>query len=513
MQSSIQDAAGGHIQEVTVEIQDDTEWIKKVTNDINECREKTQGRWKCSIFKVPEDIRQCNMKAYDPLVVTIGPYHYNKSEDRTVLAMQAHKWHCVRRLLSRHTKSRRKATDLLGKCLMEMQRKDADVRGCYSEDLHHLSANDLALIMLLDGCFVIHVLLRHNKEKHHCCDMITLDENEDDADDGGQQQEEEEEEEEEEDNNIVTGHKDMVVLDVMGKKQIDLRVSAFRVWTMMLFDLVKVENQIPFIMIQTLFNELKTPRDKNINLVKIAHDLLKPIHPASHYKNSVSDQPLPQSNDVHHLLHLFHSTIVPSAECLKINSMEQEMDYEWIPSATELQLAGVEFVSKKGNTHSFLDISFKNGTIEIPQISLYDDTETLFRNLIAFEQCYPNAKYYLTGYVFFMDYMINTTKDVELFELKGILINYLGTADAATTLINQLCHNIYDPGNNYLLGSILQVQNHYKSRWHKWRARLMRDYFDNPWAIVSLVAALILLLLTVQQSFFTAYAYFRPPKN
>ncbi|KAM0951795.1 hypothetical protein DsansV1_C03g0029541 [Dioscorea sansibarensis] len=495
-------------EEVTVEVQDDhqsisvsdLQWIEGVTKSLNRCREKTRGRWPCTIFKVPEDIRQCDTTAYDPFVVTIGPYHYLKSNDRTVMAMQDHKWHCMRRLLSRHTKSRRKATDLLGKCLMAMREKDADVRGSYSEGLHHLSAHDLALIMLLDGCFIIHVLLNSNEGGNFLRDRIMFVENNDDDN--------------QEEDKFAVGYKDMVALDVMGKKQMDLRVvGPRRAWVMMLYDLVKVENQIPFIVIQTLFNELKTPEDEHINLVEIALDLLRQIHPSSHSKSSTYDLPLPESNQVHHLLHLFHSTIVPSPDCREINPTEQEMDTEWIPSATELQLAGVEFVRKKENVGCFLDISFKNGTIEIAQLTLYQATITLFRNLMAYEQCYPHTNDYVTAYVCFMDNMINAPKDVELFELKGIFINTLGTPDNAATLINRLSEQIQVPANSYLQGSIEGIRIYYESKWHKWRARLMRDYFDNPWTIVSLAAALILLLLTVEQSFFAAYSYFHPPKG
>ncbi|KAH7661409.1 hypothetical protein IHE45_15G061400 [Dioscorea alata] len=503
MKSSTEDSAPELILEVadehTVEILDDLQWIKKVTKDLNECPEKTEGPWPCTIFKVPEDIRQGDTKVYDPLVVTIGPYHYCQSKDRTVLAMQDHKWQCVRRLLSRHTKSRRKATDLLGKCLMILKELDAHVRSSYSDNLHHLTPHDLALIMLLDGCFIIHILLKFNEGGSDLRKMIMLDENDDGDDD------------EEED--IAAGHRDMVVLDIMGEKQMDLRVvGVWRVGTMMLYDMVKLENQIPFIIIQTLFNELKTPRDEDMNLVKIAYRLLSYIHPSPSQRGiTIVPHDLPQSDQVHHLLHLFHSTIVPSSDCLEINSTEQEMDYQWIPSVTELKLAGVKFVERKASVSNFLDISFKNGTIEIPPLVLYDSSNTLFRNLIAFEQCYKHTKNYLTAYAFFMDYMIRTPKDVELLELKGILINELGTAEAAASFVNQLCYQIHDPGNSYLQGSIQGVKSYYKSKWHKLRARFMRDYFDNPLAAVSLVAALILLLLTVEQSFFAAYSYFCPP--
>ncbi|KAH7661349.1 hypothetical protein IHE45_15G056700 [Dioscorea alata] len=423
------------------------------------------------------------MKAYDPLVVTIGPYHYNKlKERRTPQAMQDHKWHCAWCLLSRCTKSEpNEFNHLLSKCLKILKLKDDFVRGCYSEDLRCLKDDDLALIMLLDGCFIIHVFLNFNGNLHPG-DVYKEDD-------------------------IAAGHEEDIL---EASKKIKLLT-----WDTILLDLVKVENQMPFQIIEILFDELKTPGDEDIDLVKIADDLLRPLHPS--YPSSTMVHFLTKSYKVRHLLHLFHSTFVPSNDYLKknkINLMEHTMNFEiiWIPSAMELQHSGVKFV-EKGSAISFLDISFTNGTIEIPKVSLHGATSTLFKNLIAFEQCdyLQMGDNYVTAYALFMDYMINASKDVELFELKGIFHNQRGTPDQAATLINELCLQIQDRGDGYLQRLMQEVKIYYESNWHKWRAGLIRDYFSNPWKTLSLVAAVILLLLTIEQSFFAAYSYFRPP--
>ncbi|KAJ0982414.1 hypothetical protein J5N97_010669 [Dioscorea zingiberensis] len=496
--ASTQDAAESVIQEehhTNGIVDDDHQWIKKLTTELNQRRQRAEGPWRCSIFKVPEDIRQLDPKVFEPELVTIGPYHHaSSSKDTPMLALQDHKWHCVRRLLSRRTKSRRTATDLFGKCLLAMKEIDVHVRSCYSEDLDHLSPHDLALIMLLDACFIIHLLLKFNEDSD-LTQMLVLDKEADDK-------------QEEED---MAGEEDMVVLDAGGEKQIDVRLAGMlRIWMIVLYDLVKLENQIPFAIVRTLFNMLKTPRDDRINLVEIAHRLLCHTYPSK--TKDFTATALPEGHQVHHLLHLFHSTLIPSDECLEANAWKAGMELEWIPGATELQLAGVKFRKKEKNLTSFLDVSFINGTIEIPQVCVDDNTNTLFRNLIAFEQCYPHTQDYISTYAMFMDYIINTAKDIELLGLNGIITNQLGTDDAVADLFNRLDKRIrHDPSKFYLWGSISHAKNYYDSKWHQHRARLMRDYFNNPWAILSLVAAIILLILTMQQSFFSAYSYFSPP--
>ncbi|KAH7661347.1 Armadillo-like helical-containing protein [Dioscorea alata] len=470
------------------------------------------------------------MNAYDPSVVAIGPYHHDTYKKRpTLKAMHDHKWHCVWRLLLRSTNSKTEAPKLLSKCLKAMKSMDAAVRSRYAEDLANMTSRELALIMLLDGCFIIHVLLNYNGDMKwggipKRVKLGEINDNEDsqeEEDDIAAGHEDDQEEEDiaaelqyvmEEEEDITAGHeyvKHLIEMFPVTVKEIEIHFQVIqlnKVWDTILLDLVKVENQIPFFIIQTLFDKLKTSGDNNINLVKIADKLLRPLHP-SHSKSSTTTLPeqsgskrstTTPSEDVHHLLHLFHSKL--------------DFEIEWVPSVTELQLAGVEFVDKKGSDVSFLDISFKDGTIEIPKVNLHGTTISLFRNLIAYEQCnYRFIEGYVTAYASFMDYMINTPKDVELFELKGIFINQLGTPDHAATFINQLCHHNQDRGNNYLQGSMREIKNYYNSKWHKWRAGLKRDHFKNPWTIASLVAAVILLLLTVEQSFFAAYSYFRPP--
>ncbi|KAM0951794.1 hypothetical protein DsansV1_C03g0029531 [Dioscorea sansibarensis] len=505
-QATPRDSSTEHHQ--VVEINDD-EWIEAVTMELNKCRPRRQFQKRCTIFKVPEDIRKCDKEgAYDPVVVAIGPYHHGLSKDTTVTAMQDHKWDCVRRLLSRRTKSSSEATDLFGSCLLKMKEMDGQVRDCYSGDLRHLSPHDLAMIMLLDGCFIIHLLLKFTEGSSKLTEgnfklteMVVLNEEHNDTD--------------EEESMAVA--QEMVELDVGGEKLIDGRLEGMgRISLILVYDLLKLENQIPFFIVCKLFDILKTSEDGEIDLVTSAYNLLQFAlasdidpegSPAAHFGKTTNAG----KAEIHHLLHLFHLGLKPSAECDQPEPSETGGDMEWIPTATELQLAGIKFKRNK-KAKSFLDISFKNnGTIKIPQLNLDDFTNTLFKNLIAFEQCSADTSKHITSYTLFMDYIINTSRDVHLLELKGILVNLMGTDDAAASLINGLGEKIiHDPNQMYLRGLHRKVKSYYNSSYHKQRARLIRDYFSSPWAILSFLAALILLLLTAEQSFFSAYSYFRP---
>lgn len=85
------------------------------------------------------------------------------------------------------------------------------------------------------------------------------------------------------------------------------------------------------------------------------------------------------------------------------------------PSVTTLYEAGVQFETTTTNSGtSLLDIEFNNERLLIPQFTADGWTETLFRNLIAFEKCHDTQDQYISQYMFLMSCMIKSSKDMDL---------------------------------------------------------------------------------------------------
>ncbi|KAH0986554.1 hypothetical protein GBA52_013731, partial [Prunus armeniaca] len=70
-------------------------------------------------------------------------------------------------------------------------------------------------------------------------------------------------------------------------------------------------------------------------------------------------------------------------------------------------------------------------TLTIPKI--------FFRNLIAYEQCELHD-HYINDYVFVMDRLVDSPRDVELLVKSGILESMLSDSEAAAEFINSLGH-------------------------------------------------------------------------
>ncbi|KAF8389068.1 hypothetical protein HHK36_025753 [Tetracentron sinense] len=174
--------------------------------------------------------------------------------------------------------------------------------------------------------------------------------------------------------------------------------------------------------------------------------------------------------------------------------------YESTPSVTELDEAGVKFKVSSSDKR-LLDVEFKNGVLEIPRLEITDFTESFFRNIIALEQCnqFPNP--FITSYSVLMDSLINTPKDVSILCRSGIIGNCLGSDEEVSLLFNKLSKEVSFGNSKYYFSDLCgQLNGYCKISCNVWKASLKRDYFNTPWASISVGAAALLFLLTVIQT-------------
>ncbi|KAF5464934.1 hypothetical protein F2P56_014971 [Juglans regia] len=175
-----------------------------------------------------------------------------------------------------------------------------------------------------------------------------------------------------------------------------------------------------------------------------------------------------------------------------------------IPSATELKESGVKF--KAAKQCCTFAINFSNGVLEISPLRIEDETETFLRNLIAFEQYSDpnNDSSYVTDYICFIDDLINSPKDVELLRRKGIIENWLGDDEVASTMVNKLGHHVtVSPSKSIYIETSTDLNKHCAKRLNVWMAKLRHIHFNSPWALLSVLAAILLLGLAITQTVFS----------
>ncbi|KAK2361053.1 hypothetical protein QL285_086256 [Trifolium repens] len=128
------------------QITEKDKWLK----DIQEMLIFSQSR---SIYLVPEGLKKGNEDTYMPRVVSIGP-RFNGSRQELLL-MEEVKLSCMFSLLCRRTGP---IYGIMEKCSLAVWELDKAVRASYVEKIE-LTQSELAKMMLLDGCFLLELLI------------------------------------------------------------------------------------------------------------------------------------------------------------------------------------------------------------------------------------------------------------------------------------------------------------------------------------------------------------------
>ncbi|XP_030532023.1 UPF0481 protein At3g47200-like [Rhodamnia argentea] len=452
----------------------ESEWVISIRDKLEQaCQDDEACSWaKLSIYRIPHYLKDGEDKAYIPQIVSVGPYHHGKKRLRQ---MDRHKWRCLHRIL------RRTGHEI---CLYLDSVKEVEekARACY-EGTISMSSNEFMEMMVLDGCFVIELF-----------------------------------------RGVTEGFKEL------GYPRNDPVFSMRGSMHTLQRDMIMLENQIPlFILDQLLGLQLGNPDQKGL-VAKLALRFFDPLMPTDEPLTKLSRNrlkslgyattfdPLSDQSELH-CLEVFRQSLLRSGpkpeprawmkRWSHSNRVADKRRQQLIHCVTELREAGIKF--KKRKTDRFWDIQFKDGILQIPRLLIHDGTRSLFLNLIAFEQSHFDCSNDITSYVIFMDNLINSPEDVGYLHYCGIIEHWLGSDAEVADLFNRLCQEVvFDINDSYLSTLSVEMNRYYNHRWNAWRASLKHNYFSSPWAIISVIAAFVLLVLTLTQTFYGVYGYYRP---
>ncbi|XP_059451415.1 UPF0481 protein At3g47200-like [Corylus avellana] len=386
---------------------------------------------KCCIFKTPSILYRHNEKAYIPDAFSIGPLHHGSPNLEAIEKIKAK---YLQGLISRLN-----SPELLRTLIKSIMEVEKDARECYAEAIDY-NLEQLVKILVIDGYFIIELF----------CKKIYW---------------------------RLTEERDPIF-------------SRSCMLQFLYHDLILLENLIPWMVLERLFNLTMDSYDEN-PLILLAVNFFRTIHFSKRLRPR--DQVI-NIKGIEHLVDLFRKLWISSIE----EERERRREWELLPSATSLAEAGIKF--KKGTSKTVLEVKFNDGILEIPSFEIHEITETVFRNLISYEQCLPNSDDRITSYAILLDSLINTAKDIDILYESEIIDNWLNPEDAA-----QLFNKLYlDTCVAYHYNDLCtQVNSYCRRRWPRWRAVLAHNYFNTPWAFISTLAAFILLLLTLLQTVYT----------
>ncbi|GMY04918.1 UPF0481 protein At3g47200-like [Fagus crenata] len=435
-------------ESTSIEIQQEADASK--INE-NENTEHTQ----CRIYKVPFHLREQNEKAYTPQVISIGPIHHNKEKFKT---MEKHKERYFKSFMQRNV-----VVDEINLKNFVKDRMEDRIRPCYIETTETVpldQSDGSVKMIILDAIFILELFLRRYLRIREIDDPMKVGE---------------------------------------------------WLFHMVWHDLLLLENQLPFFVIDEIYGRALPSCSNSTPLILLTSKFFKSLN--IHKKSLVKIQ---------HFTDLLRFFKLPPANELPERGKEVTFP---MYSITQLHEAGVKFevISSKcirdkeassvqdeeascvrdeeASSKRILDLSFKNGVLEIPLLEFQDTTESLVRNIMALEQCDYGRPNSITDFYLILDRLINTAKDVDLLSDKGIVVNSLGNSEAVTSMINNLNRGILRGDMNSKFNRLCKDLNkYYEKPWHKWQAILRHQYFSTPWRMASVIAAIILLVLTLIQT-------------
>ena len=400
----------------------------------------------CNIFKVPYEIRQLNINAYMPRVISIGPFHHGKSE---LEPMEKHKEKYYKSFKSRRVPREQRGTveskEGEERDTVEgiIKQREESIRSCYAEPIQH-DRDFFVNMILVDALFILELFFRSYYK--------TMPANDD-------------------------------PLFVIGP----LRET-------MALDLLLYENQLPFFVLEELFERAYNPDE--VPLIQLALNFFKGFDFFNGFNEK--NKTLTSEVKIKHLTDLLRCFMLPSS-FENLPEEERDKDVTLSYSAKQLHEAGVKF--KVSSSKCLYGITVEKGVLKIPSLKLSYSTEALIRNVMALERYSYRTNGYITDYFAMLDLLIDSTQDMDLLCDMGIVKHYLGDRRTATNMVNNLHTNISWEGLNSKYCKICNdLHKFYKKPSNRWMAALRRDYFNSPWRGASTIAAFILLLLTLIQT-------------
>ncbi|XP_077216796.1 UPF0481 protein At3g47200-like [Tasmannia lanceolata] len=438
-----------------------------------------EGLTKHSIYKVPPYISNTNKTAYEPHIVSIGPYHHGKPH---LKSMEEHKHRALHHRLERS----KKTIDYYRKVL---DNKVKDLMDSYEQlDEEWRDQDKFLQLMLLDGFFLLELLRSYCSFNDH----------------------------------DIMDPAFSLLLSARIRNDYEINDPVFsidgsvNILPYIVSDLLMVENQLPLLVLQTII-----AIEWHV-MGRQEHYTFLNILVATFFIPAM--KPDPDIRDGLHMLDIVRKLIIfgPPANTSSLYSLNF-----WPPANTSSQssinfwpiskprshlssaimpsfsdLFDVRVKLKRSETQSVRDITFSNGILSLPVFIVGGGAKSFYLNVLAFERLHHRAGHEVSSFVAFMYGLIKSEKDARLLRSHGILYSTLDSDKAIADLTQELARDIYFDTNSPLC-EVRDALYEYtiikgnENRMKRWSTRV------REWRL----AAAFLLVLTVIQTLYAVLAY------
>ncbi|CAE5965886.1 unnamed protein product [Arabidopsis arenosa] len=184
-----------------------------------------------------------------------------------------------------------------------------------------------------------------------------------------------------------------------------------------------------------------------------------------------------------------------------------------IPSVSDLHKAGVRFKPTTHGNISTVTFDSNSGQFHLPVINLDINTETVLRNLVAYEASNTSGPLVFTRYTELINGIIDSEEDVRLLREQGVLVSRLKSDQEAAEMWNGMSKSVRLTKVGFLDKTIEDVNRYYTGRWKVKIGRLVEVYVYGSWQILAFLAAVLLLMLVSLQLFSLVFSSFLRSQN
>ncbi|CAA2972765.1 Hypothetical predicted protein [Olea europaea subsp. europaea] len=413
------------------------------------------------INRVPHHLRFRKLQEeddyYTPKMVSFGPYHHGLPELR---ASEKFKHIVLKELVSSSY------ADIYNKIFEEIDQ----VRNCYVEiSKEKYDDKSLTEMMLLDTCFIIYLMQF-----------------------------------------LLNTLNYPLLTQYLGVPGIALALG----------DIYLLENQIPLSLIKRLINLINKDGEEESTL--ICNFLSTTAYAGKMLKS------IPRKNDKEplHLVDALHLVFANGSN----NAREPVKPFskcKWLPrwlcmtkeDQSEIGLFGNQFRSVtdlkakgiyvKPSSYCLKDINFESypfsGQLQLPIWYFSAASKRLLSNMIVHELLMGTVESMVTlSYVNFLKSLVVRVEDIRELREKKIIFSNLETDEQVLKVIKEI-----DAGGIHYAPFLevvkMKIEDHCNSKARTWFAELYHSYFRSPWTLIALITAIVLLCLTVVQTYYAMH--------
>ncbi|GKA48912.1 UPF0481 protein-like protein [Tanacetum coccineum] len=454
-----------------VDIDDTVQLLLKYDEEVQD-RSKHHSR---SIYMVPSVYRDLSPRSFTPRVVSIGPLHHQDEHLKGFEVQKATYMHnLLHNLLSALDST---PEQILKECVTKVSGSIDQIKACYV-GMQTYTDSELVKMMVTDACFILAFI--YDRTMTHS--LL------------GQ-------------NNSLYPHTYL--------------------------DMVLIENQIPFFVLEDIFEctfsklHPTVPLAKFIFVIQNVCNIFEGnleinssnisstlcgggLKPCGLVGQKVGNNGYPKKD--------ISSTHDHILGFIQKSYQNPDLDSSTHPkmvkgqSVVELDRSGVRFSAKrdakwrmamelKYSRFLCFPLSWSKPTLEMPVLRIHDHSELVIRNLIVYEQSSEGLQTCVTSYMYALDFLVDTPEDVAKLVKSQVLVNYIGSNEEAAYILNNVCKEVL-VFDFYYLNEWKQLDEYYNAYWPYFIAELRRKYFSNPWSIIGLLTGIVLFILTVIETFY-----------